>query len=278
MRAAKIKERKTVSGGDDGDRDVQHEEELPKLKKPLAVKAVKTVKAATPRKKKAVSAALQNSPTKGRRRTKKQLAVEADSQLAPIDASSDSGTTDNFDFDSDSVDSNDGPAVSKGRKKKAVIAGMRAPATNVKGKRNKVSDPLMTISSDEKEFAVLPDRAELNALQSEGTTDGSSDVVSETDEATDEEKSLAYAAAAEGSLEMRNVDVTPAASTGSGSVSSILSNGSADSIASISPAKRRRKPAPISPTDTPPSPEKKVKKSSRASGQGKRAVKGKQKG
>ena len=72
---------------------------------------------------------------------------------------------------------------------------------------------------------------------------------SDIPEASDEERELAYAAAADGSLEMQRGDISPTSS-------SATAKSTKDRVEVQSPAKRRKKGYPL---DSPTSPEKKVK-------------------
>lgn len=125
----------------------------------------------------------------------------------------------------------------RGRPKKALSGNTAAPKD--KGKGRAVLSPISD-SSDEAAStpALFLDAAEL------ANYDALSDI-SDASEASDEERQLAYAAAADGSLEMQAGDISP---DSSGTMHAVTS-----------PVKRRKKEQPV---DAPTSPEKKAKTAS----------------
>jgi hypothetical protein len=120
------------------------------------------------------------------------------------------------------------PAAPKkrGRPPKASIATACKTAGLAKGKGRALS-PVSDLSSGE------DDDAEARALFLDEAELANSEANSDLSEASDEERELAYAAAADGSLEMQRGDISPTSS-------STTTHGGAEAI-SQSPPKRRKK-------------------------------------
>ena len=207
---------------------------------------------------------------------KRQPAVPLSEDVQSLGSNSnrsDSEQSETFKFDSNEDDSEVASFPREIKVKKLEKALTLPSSTKRKGKR-KVNVKHVTsseIPSEESEDDMpLQDYTE-QVVPDSDTTLRSNDSVSDSEEATDEEKSIAYAAAAEGSLEMQKIsDSSPSSSPSSiigssmktGSRKSRLDRKSESNSANPSSANSpvslvKRKNA--SPTITPPTPEKKTK-------------------
>jgi len=241
--AAKAVKAKGTKKKKAGEPQSDESDAVPAVKKPVKAKASKAK--ADPEK-----------LSKPKATKKKGKAAETMSSIDEVDSASGSEATERFDFESDEDPEVAATIIKRGRKKATSHStSSTGPSTSskakVKGKTKATLSPLSSLSeASEDEVSTKPRMSTKikGSIQALSNQDALLDI--SADEATDGERSLAYAAAAEGSMEMQRLDMDDESPDGIDSLSksshspSLSKDMRPSDVEPPSPTKRRRKSSP----------------------------------